>query len=109
MRIERWNSATDGPLTEQALRRKLEADGYRVTRCVYPPGTRFGWHTHEQDKKDAVLAGRFRISCEDGHWVLEAGDIVSVPCRVSHAAEVVGTEPVVSLDAVRDDGTQVVD
>jgi quercetin dioxygenase-like cupin family protein len=102
MQIEHWNPATDGPLSESALRRKLERAGYRSARYVYPPGTRFDWHTHAEDKRDAVLSGRFRISFADGDCVLEAGDIVEVPKGVGHAAEVVGAEPVISLDAVRE-------
>jgi quercetin dioxygenase-like cupin family protein len=101
MPVERWDPDADGPLTEAALRRKIEARGYRVTRYDYPPGTRFGTHTHEVDKIDAVLAGRFRLTMEDQSVVLEAGDLLAVPRGTPHAAEVVGHETVVSLDAVR--------
>lgn len=101
MIVEHWNPKTDGALSEAALRRKLEARGYAVTRCVYPPGTYFPDHTHEVDKMDAVLAGRFRMTTPDGAAVLEAGDCLAVPRGLVHSAEVVGSEPVVSLDAVR--------
>ncbi|HEY8369037.1 MAG TPA: cupin domain-containing protein [Thermodesulfobacteriota bacterium] len=101
MQVERWDHEADGPLTEAALRRKLEARGYRVARYDYPPGTRFATHTHDVDKIDAVLAGRFRITMEGRSVVLEAGDLVAVPRGTPHAAEVVGNETVVSLDAVR--------
>jgi gentisate 1,2-dioxygenase len=33
--------------------------------------------------------------------VLEAGDLVVVPKHVTHTAEVIGDEPVISLDGVR--------
>jgi quercetin dioxygenase-like cupin family protein len=99
--VEHWDAATDGPLTEAAMRRKLEGLGYRVSRYDYPPGTFFATHTHGVDKIDAVLAGRFRITLPGGEWVLEAGDWVRVPRGVEHSAEVVGHETVVSLDAVR--------
>lgn len=36
MKLERWNAETDGNLTEQALRGKLEKAGYSVSRYVYP-------------------------------------------------------------------------
>ena len=39
MQVRRWNAAADGPLTEAALRARLEAPGYVVARYVYPPGT----------------------------------------------------------------------
>jgi quercetin dioxygenase-like cupin family protein len=98
--IERWDARAGAP-SEQALRRKLEARGYDVTRYVYPPGTRFPRHAHAVDKIDAVVSGRFRITMGGEAMVLEAGDLVAVPAGADHAAEVVGDEPVVSLDGVR--------
>ena len=53
--VRRWNAAHDGPLSEAALRRKMEAEGYVVTRYVYTPGTHFPEHTHGIDKLDAVV------------------------------------------------------
>ena len=101
MKIERWNTEKDGPLTEKLLRQKLERLGYQVSRYVYPPGTHFPDHTHNIDKIDAVIAGRFRMTLEGTAVVLEAGDSLAVPRGALHSAEVVGDEPVVSLDATR--------
>lgn len=98
--LRRWDADRDGPPTEAALRRELEERGYRVSRYVYPPGTRFPDHTHDVDKIDAVIAGRFRLTMEGEAVVLEAGDWLAVPRGTRHSAEVVGDEPVVSLDAV---------
>jgi quercetin dioxygenase-like cupin family protein len=102
MKVERWNAARDGPLEEGALRAKLERRGYTVSRYVYPPGTRFGSHTHDVDKLDAVLSGRFRMATSEGEVMLEAGDVLAVPRGTVHSAEVVGEDPVVSLDATRE-------
>lgn len=102
MSIERWNPGQDGPLSEKALRQKLEQLGYRVTRYVYPPGTSFPEHTHGIDKIDAVLSGRFRMTVKGQEVILEAGDCIAVPRGTVHSAEVVGDEPVVSLDATKD-------
>jgi quercetin dioxygenase-like cupin family protein len=101
MKVERWSAAEDGPLSEAAMRRKLEDMGYRVSRYVYPPGTYFGPHIHDLDKIDAVLSGRFRIGMGSDFAILEAGDMVQVPRGAEHSAEVVSPEPVISLDAVR--------
>ncbi len=101
MSVEPWNPAADGPLSEPALRRKLEARGYAVSRYVYPPGTSFPPHTHDIDKIDAVVSGLFRMTMGDVDAVLEAGDCLAVPRGAAHSAEVVGDEPVVSLDATR--------
>lgn len=101
MKLERWKQAVDGPLSEEALRRKLERLGYSVTRYVYPPETYFPDHSHGMDKMDAVVSGRFRLVVEGEEVILEAGDILAVPSGTVHSGEVVGDEPVVSLDAVR--------
>jgi quercetin dioxygenase-like cupin family protein len=99
--LHRWDKRRDGPLSEAAMRAKLEALGYAVTRYVYPPGTFFDTHTHGVDKIDAVLGGRFRLVLEGVAVILDAGDAVEVPRGAHHSAEVIGDEPVVSLDAVR--------
>lgn len=102
MKLEHWDTETDGPLDEQAMRRKLEARGYRVASYHYPPGTVFPDHTHGVDKIDAVLSGRFRMTMGGRSVVLEAGDTLEVPRGVVHSAEVVGNQTVISLDAVRE-------
>ncbi len=99
--LESWNTAEDGELSETALRRKLQARGYQVTRYVYPPGTYFPDHSHQDDKIDAVLSGRFRMVMQGESVILGAGDTLVVPRDMVHSAEVVGDEPVVSLDAVK--------
>lgn len=83
------------------MRQKLEALGYHVTCYVYAPGTVFPAHTHEVDKIDAVLSGELKMTMEGQAVILKAGDALAVPRGVVHSAEVVGTEPVVSLDAVK--------
>jgi|SRR5215813_4767893 len=100
MKIERWSPEKDGALSELAMRRKLEQLGYQVTRYIYSPGTFFPSHTHATDKIDAVLSGSFRITMGKDSIVLIAGDFIHVPRGAEHSAEVVGEEPVVSLDAV---------
>jgi mannose-6-phosphate isomerase-like protein (cupin superfamily) len=99
--VEHWDTKADGPLTEVALCRKLEQRGYRVTRYVYPPGTVFPEHSHNVDKIDAVMSGRFRMTRQGKSVVLGSGDCLAIARGVIHSAEVVGNEPVVSLDAVR--------
>jgi quercetin dioxygenase-like cupin family protein len=96
-----WDEQTDGPLSEDAMRQKLEALGYSVSRYVYSPGTYFPPHRHEVDKIDGVLSGHFRMEMQGKTLILEAGDLLEVPRGVLHSAEVVGNEPVISLDAIK--------
>jgi quercetin dioxygenase-like cupin family protein len=100
MAVHHWNSA-DGPLSEPALRAKLEAMGYRVARYVYEPGTVFPDHKHDVDKIDAVLSGRFRLVVRGHTKVLGPGEWIEIPRGAVHNAAVMGDEPVVSLDAVK--------
>ncbi len=99
--VLRWDEDRDGRVSEAALRGRLEALGYDVARYAYPPGTHFPTHMHDVDKIDAVLSGTFRLVVNGEEVVLGPGDSVVVPRGVRHSATVVGTEPVVSLDAVR--------
>ncbi len=102
MKVEPWDTEREGPLSEAALRKKLERRGYRVSRYLYPPGTYFPDHLHDIDKIDAVLFGRFRMRIGEEEVILEAGDCLAVPHGVVHSAEVVGNQPVISLDATKD-------
>ncbi|MGD8925196.1 MAG: cupin domain-containing protein [Thioalkalispiraceae bacterium] len=99
--IVRWSVDKDGELTEQNMADKLTSLGYRVNRYIYPPGTYFPAHAHNVDKIDAVLAGQFKICMQDREHILEAGDWIEVPHGVIHSAEVIGDQPVLSLDAIK--------
>ena len=101
MQVRRWNAAADGPVTEAALRARLETLGYVVARYVYPPGTRFPDHAHDVDKIDAVVSGTFRLVIGGHTAQLGPGDWVEVPRGRRHNATVIGDEPVVSLDAIK--------
>ena len=101
MAVEKWDPKQDGTFSEEALRKKLEKRGYQVSRYVYPPGTSFPDHTHTIDKIDAVVSGRFRMKTKEFDVILKSGDCLAVPRGTVHRAEVVGEEPVVSLDATK--------
>jgi len=99
--VQHWDPASDGELNEDGLCRKLEVLGYTCHLYRYEPGTCFADHTHNVDKIDAVLSGRFLIGSGTESVILAAGDWVHVPAGLVHHAEVVGMEPVLSLDAIR--------
>lgn len=101
LQVDKWDTEKDGIFSEAALRRKLEKKGYHVTRYIYPPGTFFPSHQHSVDKIDAVVSGRFKMTTSEGSVILEAGDCLAIPRGTVPTAEVVGREPVVSLDATK--------
>lgn len=100
MEIEKWNNAW-GELTESKMREKLTKEGFIVLRYTYQPGTIFADHSHPVDKKDTVLKGTFRMRALGKEFILQTGDMLLVKAKTIHSAEVVGDEPVVSLDATR--------
>ncbi|HXH64256.1 MAG TPA: cupin domain-containing protein [Mariprofundaceae bacterium] len=97
----KWHETEDGELSIEAMRDKLRRLGCTVSLYAYPPGTRFPPHTHHVDKIDGVFSGRFKMTMHGETVTLEAGDLLAVPKGVSHSAEVVGDEPVISLDGIR--------
>ena len=90
IKVEHWNEEQDGELSEQAMQAKLEALGYSCSIYHYPAGTYFPDHTHEVDKIDGVLSGRFLIGMSGQSVTLEAGDCIHVPKGAVHNAEVSG-------------------
>jgi quercetin dioxygenase-like cupin family protein len=86
-------------VSEAAMRQRLIAAGYSVSRYQYPPGTCFSAHTHVVRKRDAVLRGQLEISWPGGSVVLGPGDMIEIPAGAMHSAKVVGSEMVLSLDA----------
>lgn len=100
MEVERWKSLF-GDLSEQNMRRRLEEEGFSVVKYTYSPGTYFPDHEHVVDKKDTVLAGKFRMRALGKEFILGPGDMLLVPAGTIHNAEVVGHEPVISLDATK--------
>ena len=99
--VRRWDSSVDGDVGEDSLKKLLQSKGYSVNRYTYEPGTYFGEHSHSIAKIDAVLSGTFRMGMYGQFVDLGPGDLIEVPAGATHSAEVIGTEPVVSLDAVR--------
>lgn len=99
--FERWDRR-DGEMSERRLRRALEHEGYEVAVYAYRPGTTFDWHTHREEKCDAVVSGTLRIEVEgEGAFDLAAGDRLYLPAGTRHRAEVIGTTTVISLDGTR--------
>ena len=101
MKIRHWDPATDGPMSVEAVRERLEGMGYTCAFYIYTPCTVFPEHTHGVDKIDVVLKGRFMINMAGENEILREGDYVFIPRGTLHRAAVVGGEDVVSIDAER--------
>ncbi|CAL1534851.1 unnamed protein product [Lymnaea stagnalis] len=99
--LMKWNKACDGPLTDENMRKKLQALGYKSTKYNFTPGTDFPDHTHNMTKMDAITKGKFMLSMRGQTITLEPGDIIEVPKHVVHNAHVVGSEDVTFFDSVQ--------
>jgi ethanolamine utilization protein EutQ (cupin superfamily) len=67
----------------------------------YLPDTYFPDHTHDVDKIDGALSDRFHMIMNGQSMTWLAGDCLAVPKGAVHSAEVVDTESVISLDAIK--------
>jgi mannose-6-phosphate isomerase-like protein (cupin superfamily) len=101
MRIERWEPRRDGPLSESALRQKLEARGYLHTRRTYPSGAVAATQPADHDRVEAVASGMLKMTLGDESAILAAGDLVIVPRGEVRRLEVVGSAPVHCFEGVR--------
>lgn len=97
VRLEHWGRG-DGPLTEKRMMRALELEGYDVLVYTYRAGTAFPEHEHARPKCDGVLEGVLRVIVAGQEFDLSAGDRIYLPAGIRHAAEVIGTATVLSLD-----------
>ena len=84
------------------LQSRLESLGYEVCVHVLAPGTVFGAHCACESRIDAVFSGQLKLVISGHEHLLGPGDWVEIPAGVSMTAEVVGDEPVLGLDATRD-------
>ncbi len=101
MRLTRWNKETAPSL--EALRSALTGEGLAVSEWVDPAGTVYPVSAHEFAKVWVVVRGQLRIGLpETGEeFVLSPGDRLDLPACTPHWADVIGTEPVVYLAAMR--------
>jgi quercetin dioxygenase-like cupin family protein len=100
MRIERWDPRRDGPVTEAALRQKVQSCGYEVSSFAWPAGTVVPAQANDRERVDAVVAGIVKVTLDGESAILTAGDIVYVPRGAIRRVEVVGSATAHCLDAI---------
>ena len=100
MRIDRWDPRRDGPVTEAALRQKVQSCGYEVCSFAWPAGTVVPAQAQDCERVDAVVAGIVKVTLDGESAILTAGDIVYVPRGAVRRVEVVGSATAHCLDAI---------
>ena len=95
LRVERW-SEENAPAARE-LRRRMEAEGYRVFQWSDAPGTSYSPHRHAEDQSHWIVSGALELRVGGESYVLRAGDRDYLPANTVHAAYVPGAEAVVYL------------
>lgn len=103
-RIERWDVRLDGPLSESALQRKIEALGFEVTARIYPAGLATTAPTDSRQAIAAVVRGLVKLTIGGEPELLTAGDLAFIPPGVSRRLEVVGPATALCLEAFPREG-----
>ena len=98
-RIERWDVRKDGPLSEAALQRKIEALGFDVTTRTYPAGVSLTTTADHRYGIEGVVRGLVKLTIDGEPTILAAGDIAYVPRGAVRRVEVIGTTTALCLEA----------
>lgn len=101
MKIERWDARLDGPLSEDALHRKIRSLGFDVTARTYPAGLAAAMAADRREGLVAVVRGLVRLSIDGEAILLTAGDVAFVEPGRERRVEGVGPSTAVCLEAAR--------
>ena len=99
-RVERWDVHGDGPLSEIALQKKIEAFGYEVVARIYPAGRVEFPPVGGSSSLTAVVRGLINLHVDGAPVSLAAGDVAFVEAGCGRTIEVVGPSTVLCLDAL---------
>lgn len=100
MKIERWDARLDGPLSEDALQRKIRSLGFDVTARTYPAGLAAA-AADRHEGLVAVVRGLVRLSIDGEALLLTAGDVAFIEPGRERRVEGVGPSTAVCLEAAR--------
>lgn len=102
LKVEHWDSERDGPLNDENMTKKVEAQGYSCVKYTFPAGTASADHSHDVPRKDAILAGQFKFAIPGKEEViLQPGDILDIPVGLVHNESVFGNDAVTFIDATK--------
>ena len=98
-RVERWDVRRDGPLTEAALQRKIDALGFSVAARVYPAGVAELPPVNDRVCLLGIVRGIVKLVVDDEQTFLSAGDLAFVPRGAVSTVEAVGLGMALCLEA----------
>lgn len=100
-RVDRWDARRDGPLSEAALQRKIEALGFVLRARTYPARIATPAPADDRHGIVAVVSGLVKLTIDGDQTFLTAGDLAFVPRGALRSVEVVGPSTALCLEAVQ--------
>ena len=104
LKIERWNSKTDGDLNEGAMLQKMLVWGLEPERFKADAGAEvMAEDTLVEEYIFGLLSGTVRIVVEGQEVELKAGEVIFIPVGVTASALVSSATPALYLKATRNE------
>ena len=101
LKLERWDTKTDGRLNDQSMMQKLLVWGYDTTQQTLRPNDPKREHKSDKATVVALLNGQIILELEGHNMALKGGDCVFVPKNIVVNLTLVGDEPATLFSAVR--------
>ncbi|MFT4562046.1 MAG: diguanylate cyclase (GGDEF)-like protein [Gammaproteobacteria bacterium] len=101
LKLQRWDKATDGPLSEQSMLQKLLVWGYDTSKDILRSHDKPKEYFAESDSVIAVLAGELMVEVEGHAMVIKGGDSLVVPNGMSITLQAKSDVPVVLFSAIK--------
>ena len=101
LRLEHWDLAADGAVSEQAMTQKLLVWGYQSVRDTLPVGSRTEPQSMPEEQVIGVLTGELEIEVEGHSMSLRSGDCVVIPAGTEFGLAVAGVRPVIRFMATQ--------
>ena len=101
LRLEHWDLAANGLLSEQSMTQKLLIWGYDTRREVLAVGSKTGTEALEGESMLGIMTGELALELEGHTMRIKGGDCVIVPAGIALGMAVVGTRPVLKFTASR--------
>ena len=98
--VTRW-PADAGQVTINKIRARLEQEGLSPSRFDMIPGDSYPDHSHPDDEIRWVVSGQMRVCIGSEQIDLGPGDRLDLAPKVTHSANVVGDDVVVTVAASR--------
>lgn len=85
LEVRRWDGSVER--VADALRERLEREGYSVFCWTDAPGAHYEPHSHEHDESIWLVAGSIMFGTEGGALALAPGDRLMLPAGTVHTAD----------------------